>query len=64
MKVYWDVDFYILKPEITEKQQSRNFRKTQKTTTYRKPKKAEYRNISKMGLSFCIYLSGGSFAPL
>jgi len=34
MKVYRDVDFYILKPETTGKQQSRNFRKTQKTTTY------------------------------
>jgi len=43
MKVYSDVDFYILKPEITGKQQSKN---SQKTTTYWKPK--EYRNISKM----------------
>jgi len=31
MKVYSDVDFYILKPEITGKQQSKN---SQKTTTY------------------------------
>jgi len=34
MKVYRDVDFCVLKPEITGKQQSKNFRKTQKTTTY------------------------------
>jgi len=32
MKVCPDVDLYILKPEIAEKQQSKNFRKTQKTT--------------------------------
>jgi len=38
MNMYPDVDFYILKPEITRKQQSKNFWKTQKTT-YRKPKK-------------------------
>jgi len=41
MKVYRYVDFYIgqLKPEITGKQQSKIFRKTQKATTYWKPKK-------------------------
>jgi len=33
MKVYRDVDFYTLKPEITGKQQSKNFRKTQKQLT-------------------------------
>jgi len=35
MKVYRDVDFYIglQKPEITGKQ-SKNFRRTQKATTY------------------------------
>jgi len=33
MKVYPDVDFYILKFEITGKQQSKNFQKTLKTTT-------------------------------
>ena len=33
------MDSYILKPEITGKQQSQNVRKTQKTTTYWKPKK-------------------------
>jgi len=37
MKVYPDVDFYMLKPEITGKQQSKDFRKTQKATAYRKP---------------------------
>jgi len=30
MKVYPGVGFYILKPEITGKQQFKNFRKTQK----------------------------------
>jgi len=36
MKVYRYVDFYIglLKPDITGKQQSKNFRQTQKATTY------------------------------
>jgi len=37
--VYPDVGFYKRKPEITGKQQSKNFRKTQKTTIYWKPKK-------------------------
>jgi len=27
MKVYWDKDFHIVKPETTGKQQSKNFRK-------------------------------------
>jgi len=39
IKVYRDVDSYILKPEITGKQQSQNFQKTQKATTYWKTKK-------------------------
>jgi len=30
MKVYPVVDFYIIKPEITGKQQSKNFRQTQR----------------------------------
>jgi len=38
MKVYPNVDFYILKPKITAKQ-SKNVRKTLKTTTYTKPKR-------------------------
>jgi len=47
MEVYSVVDFYILKPEITGKQQSQNFQKTQKQLTENQ-KNIEYRNISKM----------------
>jgi len=39
MKVYPDVDFYILKHEIAEKQQSKNFGKTQKNNNLLKTKK-------------------------
>jgi len=60
--VHPDVDFYTLKPEIIGKWQSKNFRKTQKTTTYWKPKKYWISKYKQMGAQF-LHLScqeGGS----
>jgi len=39
IKVYPNVDIYILKPEISGKQQSKNFRKTQKNNNLLKIKR-------------------------
>jgi len=54
MKVYPDVDFYILKPEITVKQQSKTSKKRKKQQLTENQTSTEYRNMSKMELSFCI----------
>jgi len=64
MKVHPDVDFYILRPEITGQQQSKNFRKTQQTT-YWKPKKYWMPKYKQNGDSvFAFSLPGGRFALL
>jgi len=57
--------YTMLKPEITRKQRSKNFRKTRKTTTYWKLKKnTAYQNIYKPEARFLFSLLGGRFAPL
>jgi len=66
MKVYTDVDFYIPKHKLAGKQQSKNFRKTQKNDNllkiiqvYWKPK-----NMQNGGSVFTFRWSGERFAPL
>jgi len=61
MKVHPDVDIYILKPEITRKEQSKNFQKT----TYWKPKEYWIPKYKQNGCSvFAFILSGERFVPL
>ena len=62
MKVYRDVDRYILKLEITGEQQSKNFEKRKKQRT-ENHKKLNTEISAKRGLSFCIYLSGWGAHP-
>jgi len=54
------VDFYILKPEIQCKITVQELPKNAKSQEITENQKStEYRNISKMGPSFCIYLVRG-----
>jgi len=52
MKVYPDVDFYILIPEITGKSSPKASKKRRKQQLTENQKTTEYGNVKKMGTRF------------
>jgi len=64
MKVYPNVDFYILKLEITGKQSKKHSKNANQQQPTEKQKSSEYRNISKMRARFLHLFIRGRFAPL